>query len=99
MAAGVLLGASMVTASGFGPDPVQGCYKAVQGYKLNETSILNSDGRCQTLCAPAGFNAMATRKGTECWCGNAIPNPADKIDNAMCNFPCKGYDKKMCMYR
>ncbi|RDL31889.1 Uncharacterized protein BP5553_09291 [Venustampulla echinocandica] len=96
VAAGVLLGAATVSAAGFGPDPVQGCYKAVTGYKLNSTEEFNTDGYCQGQCAPAGYNAMATRKGKECWCGNAIPNPESKVDDALCNFPCAGFDQKNC---
>ena len=98
IAAGMLFAASTVTAQTYGADTVQGCYKNLNNYVFNQTFIYNTDGSCQKRCAPAGYNAMATTKGTDCWCGNSIPSDADKIEDTFCNVPCAGFGDNNCEY-
>jgi len=96
VAAGMLFAASTVSAQVYGVDVTKGCYSAVDNYVFNTTYIYNTDGYCQKQCAPLGYNAMATTKGTDCWCGQAIPDASVKVEDALCNTKCAGFGDKMC---
>jgi cell wall integrity and stress response component len=96
IAAGMLAAASTVVAQEFGVDVTKGCYSAVNEYVFNTTYIYNTDGYCQKRCAPLGYNAMATTKGTDCWCGQTIPDPSAKVDDALCSTKCAGFGDKTC---
>jgi cell wall integrity and stress response component len=96
VAAGMLITASTVSAQGFGVDVTKGCYSMLPDYTFNSSFAYNTDGYCQKQCAPLGFNAMATTKGTDCWCGQNIPDPSTKVANTFCNTKCAGFGDKMC---
>ncbi|CAG8972618.1 hypothetical protein HYALB_00005387 [Hymenoscyphus albidus] len=94
VAASLLMAASSVTA--LLEPKSQGCYSDLSAYTFNNTAMYQTEGLCQTACAPAGYNAMATTKGSDCWCGAKYPPASLKVDDALCDTPCAGFGEKTC---
>lgn len=59
-----------------------------------------SFGHCQEQCIPkSGQNpqaVMGLHKGSDCWCGSALPPESDKVDDSQCNTKCTGFGTDMC---
>jgi len=95
----LLLGASHVAAYGANsPGPVvsKGCYSSSTGLTRNSSYTFNTQGYCQTQCAPLGYTVLGTTASTDCWCGNTLPPTADKVDDSFCNAPCAGFGDDSC---
>ncbi|EON63806.1 hypothetical protein W97_03034 [Coniosporium apollinis CBS 100218] len=54
----------------------------------------NTNEKCITRCAAAGYTFVGTQYNTECWCGNALPNRKD--DEQDCNYNCAGDENQIC---
>ncbi|TVY43983.1 Cell wall integrity and stress response component [Lachnellula occidentalis] len=96
---GLLLSASHVAAYGAsapGPVVYKGCYNSSTGLTMNSTYTFNTQGYCQTQCAPLNQAVLATKSSTDCWCGNELPPTADLVDDSHCDAPCAGYGSQMC---
>lgn len=101
IASSLLLGASTVSAYGAsapGPVVYKGCYSTSTGLSLNSSYTFNTQGYCQTQCAPLSYNVLATSQSTDCYCGNEIPPAADLVSDSYCSSPCAGYGQDMCMW-
>jgi len=96
---GLLLSASHVAAYGAsapGPVVYKGCYSSSTGLTMNSSYTFNSQGYCQTQCAPLSYSVLATKSSTDCWCGNELPPTADLVSDSHCDAPCAGYGSDMC---
>jgi len=74
----------------------EGCFKSAGNLKLNGTNTWQSKKTCHDLCVPLAASVEATANTNECWCGNALPATADKVDDSQCNANCTGYPLEMC---
>ncbi|KAF2402400.1 WSC-domain-containing protein [Trichodelitschia bisporula] len=54
----------------------------------------NSNDKCISACAAAGWILAGTQYQSECWCGNAIPTRQDFERD--CNYPCSGNSSQIC---
>ncbi|TVY23093.1 Cell wall integrity and stress response component protein [Lachnellula hyalina] len=96
---GWLLSASHVAAYGAsspGPVVYKGCYSSSTGLTMNSSYTFNTQGYCQTQCAPLSKSVLATKSSTDCWCGNELPPTADLVSDSHCDAPCAGYGSDMC---
>ncbi|TVY32721.1 Cell wall integrity and stress response component [Lachnellula subtilissima] len=96
---GLLLSASHVAAYGAsspGPVVYKGCYSTSTGLTMNSSYTFNTQGYCQTQCAPLSKSVLATKSSTDCWCGNELPPTADLVSDSHCDAPCAGYGSDMC---
>ncbi|ERF76441.1 hypothetical protein EPUS_07321 [Endocarpon pusillum Z07020] len=39
---------------------------------------------------------MGLNRGSDCWCGSALPPESDKVDDSQCSSPCTGYGEAKC---
>ena len=76
----------------------EGCFKSAGNLMLNGTNLYQSKKTCHDTCVPLGASVEATANKNECWCGNALPATADKVDDSQCNANCTGYPQEMCMF-
>lgn len=74
----------------------EGCFSSAGNLKLNGTNTWQSKQTCHDICVPLGASVEATANKNECWCGNALPATADKVDDSQCNANCTGYPQEMC---
>lgn len=99
VASAVLLTASTVSAYGAtspGALVYKGCFSTDTGLTLNSSYIYNTNGYCQTQCAPLSYAVIGLSQSTDCYCGNEFPPIADLVDDSNCNAPCAGYGQDMC---
>lgn len=84
-----------------------GCFRDEKGSRLlvgyyTNFKQLNSPGKCIQLCLQSGFLYAGVQYGSECFCGNAEPPAAAKLnatadaDSNECNYPCVGDADQMC---
>ena len=73
-----------------------GCYSDSQPLKNQGSYTFQSPGYCQKVCAVLNKPVMATQKGSNCWCGDQLPNTGAKTSESDCNSPCDGFGQDMC---
>jgi cell wall integrity and stress response component len=77
-----------------------GCFSSVGELTKGDTFTYQSYGHCQETCIPqSGENpqaVMGLNRGSDCWCGSALPPESDKVSDAECNTPCTGFGKDNC---
>ena len=39
---------------------------------------------------------MGLNRGSDCWCGSALPPESDKVDDSECSSPCTGFGEAKC---
>ena len=74
----------------------KGCFSSAGGMIDQGSFIYQTAGYCQKLCVNANKAVMGTTKGSNCWCGDLLPDPSSKVSDSECSTPCDGYDKDMC---
>ncbi|KAF2108754.1 WSC domain-containing protein [Lophiotrema nucula] len=79
--------------------PYVGCFKENNpGRQLATLAYSDTanqtDGRCISTCASAGWIFAGTQYSQECWCGNAIPIQLDP--DSACNYGCTGNVNQTC---
>jgi cell wall integrity and stress response component len=78
-----------------------GCFsdnsETLSNFVNNGSYIFQSTGYCQQVCNTMGHSYYAL-KGTNCWCGDAIPPISDMVDDSNCDIPCAGYARQNCMF-
>ncbi|KAB5577765.1 hypothetical protein GE09DRAFT_530879 [Coniochaeta sp. 2T2.1] len=57
-------------------------------------SIYQSDGLCNTFCAPDW--AFAIVHSDSCWCSNLQPSKEIQVSTSQCNKPCPGFPDDVC---
>lgn len=73
----------------------QGCYALDNTLAVNDTSIYQSTGRCNgEICAKNKYAVFGLTSGSQCWCGNSIPQ--NQVTPDHCNLPCPGYPSDDC---
>jgi len=55
-----------------------------------------SPGYCQQQCVNQNKPVMGTTQGSNCYCGDLLPDSSDQVSSSQCNSPCNGYDQDMC---
>jgi cell wall integrity and stress response component len=66
-----------------------GCYSDVTGaLTLNQSYIYNTNGYCYNVCSSGGFASYATSQGSQCWCGDALPDVSMNSSSSNCNTKC-----------
>jgi len=74
-------------------------------FQINSTPAQlqgNTNGVCQARCFAAGYVFAGTEYAQECWCGDAIANPASyRLDDGskslnLCDIPCTGDPNENC---
>ncbi len=74
-----------------------GCFATTVPMVDHGQYIYQTSGNCQQICYLFGNVAMGLGNGTDCWCGDAYPPQAAKVDDTQCNTPCAGYGLDNCM--
>ena len=73
----------------------QGCYAIDTNLVVNDTSIYQSTGRCNgEICGKNKYAVFGLTSGSQCWCGNSIPD--NQVTPDHCNLPCPGYPSDNC---
>ena len=73
----------------------QGCYALDTNLVVNDTSIYQSTGRCSgEICGKNNYAVFGLTSGSQCWCGNEIPDSQVTPDH--CNLQCPGYPADNC---
>ncbi|EEA19471.1 hypothetical protein TMatcc_009607 [Talaromyces marneffei ATCC 18224] len=76
-----------------------GCFtdrsETLSNFVNNGFYVFQSMGYCQQACDSMGHSYYAL-KGTDCWCGDAIPPISDMVDHSNCDISCAGYVKQNC---
>jgi len=84
----LLLAAAAALVAGF-QGSYAGCYSDVTGaLTLNQTYIYNTNGYCYNVCSTGGYATYATSEGSQCWCGNGIPDQSKNSSSSNCNVQC-----------
>jgi cell wall integrity and stress response component len=77
-----------------------GCYSTGGAMSKSDSFTYQSFGHCQGQCIPkSGENpqpVMGLNKGSDCWCGSALPPESDKVDDKQCDKGCTGFGTDMC---
>lgn len=75
-----------------------GCFKENNPGRQLKTQLYGSDqntnAKCITACAAGNYVFCGTQYNRECWAGPTVPNL--QVDEANCNFPCKGDVNEIC---
>jgi cell wall integrity and stress response component len=76
------------------------CYSTTGSMKETiSKDIYMARGACRTECVKdPGYAVMAMTKGTDCYCGQKLPNDAFKVDDAKCKQPCGGFATETCKH-
>ena len=74
----------------------KGCYSSAGHMTDFGSYTYQSPGYCQSLCVNETKPVMATTQGSNCYCGDLLPDPSDQVSNSQCSSPCNGYDQDMC---
>jgi len=86
----------MAQTSGLKTMVNQGCFSSAGGMTDQGPYTYQTGGYCQTLCVKLNKPVMGTTKGSNCWCGDLLPDPSSKVSDSECSSTCDGYDKDMC---
>ncbi|KAI7266000.1 hypothetical protein KC345_g8296 [Hortaea werneckii] len=74
----------------------EGCYSSSAGLTDQGSYTYQTSGYCQEQCAPNNFAVMGLSGGSNCWCGNALPQSSNKVSDSKCSTPCNGYGQDNC---
>ena len=74
----------------------KGCFTSSNPLTDQGPWTFQTPGYCQQKCAALNKAVMGTTKGSNCWCGDLIPDESSKVSDSQCNVKCQGYDKDMC---
>lgn len=79
---------------GCGKDNIGG--RSLTGASLEQDDMTNE--KCVDFCISRGFSIAGTEYGTECFCGNSLPQDRSPIDGLMgdCFMPCGGDETENC---
>ena len=77
----------------------KGCYSSAGDMTDLGSYTYQSPGYCQQQCVNQNKPVMGTTQGSNCYCGDLLPNSSDQVSNSQCNSPCNGYDQDMCKSR
>lgn len=56
----------------------------------------NSPNMCLDICIQAGFPFAGVQYGTECFCGEDVPQATSEVPNSSCDMMCPGDTSKNC---
>ncbi|MCJ1452744.1 hypothetical protein MMC28_003087 [Mycoblastus sanguinarius] len=81
---------------GLKPLVYEGCFTSSTGMTDLGSFTFQSPGYCQQQCVNANKAVMGTTKGSNCWCGDLLPDPSSKVSDSQCSSSCNGYNQDMC---
>lgn len=100
VASATLLASSVWADVQYNTTTFVGCYSSAGDMSKSDSFTYQSFGHCQEQCIPkSGENpqaVMGLTKGSDCWCGSALPPESNKIDNSQCNTGCTGFGTDKC---
>ena len=73
-----------------------GCFSSSDPLVDQGSYMYQSAGYCQCACAKINKPVMATTAGSNCYCGDLLPDSSSTASNASCNSPCDGYGTDSC---
>jgi cell wall integrity and stress response component len=73
-----------------------GCFKSPGDGKLEKKDVGQSQGACRVLCQKGKRKYAATTNAEFCYCSDKLPQESEKVDNDLCDQPCKGYPFEPC---
>ncbi|KAI7207540.1 hypothetical protein KC352_g17747, partial [Hortaea werneckii] len=62
----------------------EGCYSSSAGLTDQGSYTYQTSGYCQEQCAPDNYAVMGLSGGSNCWCGNALPQSSNKVSDSKC---------------
>ncbi|KAF1808355.1 hypothetical protein P152DRAFT_469037 [Eremomyces bilateralis CBS 781.70] len=75
---------------------MDGCYATPEPLTDHGPYTFQTSGNCQPICYQFNKPVMALSDGSNCWCGDLLPQEDAKTDNTSCNTPCNGFPDDMC---
>lgn len=79
------------------------CYKSSGSLKKIRSDDGLSKGVCKDICVDEdvssggkGYSVMGMTSQFDCWCGNKLPNSADKVSDDKCSIMCPGMGTERC---
>lgn len=86
----------MAQTSGLKTMTYKGCFNSAGGMTDLGSFTFQAPGYCQQQCVDQNKPVMGTTKGSNCWCGDLLPDPDSKVPDSECSSSCDGYDKDYC---
>lgn len=82
----------------FGKQVSQGCFSAKgSDFQIMDGVLYPTEGGCiKDVCWAQNFKVGGQTGGNQCYCGNKYPPNSTRVDDALCNAPCQGYDFEAC---
>ncbi|KAI7210720.1 hypothetical protein KC333_g8093 [Hortaea werneckii] len=74
----------------------EGCYSSSAGLTDQGSYTYQTSGYCQEQCAPKNFAVLGLSEGSNCWCGDALPQSSSKVSDSKCSTPCNGFGEDNC---
>ncbi|KAI7093112.1 hypothetical protein KC316_g21770 [Hortaea werneckii] len=74
----------------------EGCYSSSGGLTDQGSYTYQTSGYCQQQCAPDNFAVLGLSGGSNCWCGDALPQSSSKVSDSKCSTPCNGFGEDNC---
>jgi len=88
---------ALVTAqSSLKPLVNKGCFTSSTGMTDQGSYTYQSPGYCQQQCVNSNKPVMGTTQGSNCWCGDLLPESSSKVADSQCSSPCNGYNLDTC---
>jgi len=95
MKSSIILSAVVLFGTAQSAITLVGCYKSSTGTTFKTKDDFNTEGKCQGYCTTSAVVALTNSYA--CWCGDSLPNAADKVDDSKCNLFCPGWRQSSCM--
>ncbi|KAF7591363.1 hypothetical protein BBP40_001641 [Aspergillus hancockii] len=73
-----------------------GCYSSSGSLKSQGSYTYQSLGYCEEYCLKKDKKFIGLHDGTECWCGDSMPDKEDLVSDDKCDTPCSGWPGTMC---
>lgn len=100
----IALGSLLALATAIHVEDKPSCFQRPEPLQLTgdysdtgDNTKASIDG-CTSICKDAGYIIVAgAMGGTQCWCGDSMPDPKNEVPMSNCNSPCNGAEDEMCM--
>ncbi|PLN84070.1 hypothetical protein BDW42DRAFT_199794 [Aspergillus taichungensis] len=96
LAASILLLSVSLPAVTAEASEYKGCFTDSTGLDDEGPYTYQSDGYCQEKCLKKNAAVFALWKGSNCLCGDELPEKSSKGDEDKCDNKCSGWPDKMC---
>lgn len=69
----------------------KGCFKSSTPLEDYGPGQYQTPDTCQQICVGIGKAVFGISAGSNCWCGDLIPDANDEVDNSECSSICNGF--------